>query len=96
MPALVTLDDLAGRTIAFALPALTLGIVAGLVRLGSHGGGFDALMAVTIVTWAVYGVFLLLRYEAGWHGRRAAYLLARRLRARDRRPARPSRSTAFP
>jgi ABC-type uncharacterized transport system permease subunit len=75
VPALVTLDDLAGKTIAFALPALTLGIVAGLVRLGSHGGRFDALMVVTIVTWAVYGVFLLLRYEAGWHGRKAAYLL---------------------
>jgi ABC-type uncharacterized transport system permease subunit len=75
VPALVTLDDLAGRTIAIALPALTLGIVAGLVRLGSRGGGFDALMAVTILTWGVYGVFLLLRYEAGWHGRKAAYLL---------------------
>jgi len=75
VPALVTLDDLAGRTIAFALPALTLGIVAGLIRLGIHGGGFDALMGVTILTWAVYGVFLLLRYEAGWHGRKAAYLL---------------------
>ena len=75
VPALVTLDDLAGRTIAIALPALTLGIVAGLIRLGSQGGGFDALMAVTIVTWAVYGAFLLLRYEAGWHGRKAAYLL---------------------
>ena len=74
-PALVTLDDLAARTIAFALPALTLGIVAGLVRLGSHGGGFDALMALTIVTWAVYGAFLVLRFEAGWHGRKAAYLL---------------------
>ena len=75
VPALVTLDDLAGRTIAFALPALTLGILAGLIRLGIHGGGFDALMGVTILTWAVYGVFLLLRYEAGWHGRKAAYLL---------------------
>jgi ABC-type uncharacterized transport system permease subunit len=75
VPALVTLDDVAGRTIAIALPALTLGIAAGLVRLSSHGGGFDALMAVTILTWGVYGVFLLLRYEAGWHGRKAAYLL---------------------
>jgi ABC-type uncharacterized transport system permease subunit len=75
VPALVTLDNLAGRTIAIALPALTLGIGAGLIRLGLHGGGFDALMAVTIVTWAVYGGFLLLRYEAGWHGRKAAYLL---------------------
>ena len=75
VPSLVTLDELSGRTIAVALPALTLGIVAGLIRLGFHGGGFDALMALTILTWAVYGVFLLLRYEAGWHGRKAAYLL---------------------
>jgi ABC-type uncharacterized transport system permease subunit len=75
VPALVTLDSLAGKTIAVALPALTLGIVAGLVRLGSSGGGFDALMGVTIVTWGVYGLFLLLRYEAGWRGRKAAYLL---------------------
>jgi ABC-type uncharacterized transport system permease subunit len=75
VPSLVTLDELAGRTIAVALPALTLGIAAGLVRLGLHGGGFDALMALTLLTWAVYGVFLLLRYEAGWHGRKAAYLL---------------------
>lgn len=75
VPSLVTLDNLAGRTIAVSLPALTLGIIAGLIRLGFHGGGFDALMAVTIVTWAVYGAFLLLRYEAGWHGRKAAYLL---------------------
>jgi ABC-type uncharacterized transport system permease subunit len=75
VPSLVTLDDLAGRTIAIALPALTLGIGAGLVRLALHGGGFDALMALTLLTWAVYGVFLLLRYEADWHGRKAAYLL---------------------
>jgi ABC-type uncharacterized transport system permease subunit len=75
VPSLVTLDELAGKTIAVALPALTLGIIAGLIRLGFHGGGFDALMGVTIVTWAVYGLFLLLRYEAGWHGRKAAYLL---------------------
>ncbi len=75
VPSLVTLDELAGRTIAVALPALTLGIAAGLVRLGLHGGGFDALMGLTLFTWAVYGIFLLLRYEAGWHGRKAAYLL---------------------
>lgn len=75
VPSLVSLDELAGRTIAVALPALTLGIAAGLVRLGLHGGGFDALMALTLVTWGVYGLFLLLRYEAGWHGRKAAYLL---------------------
>jgi ABC-type uncharacterized transport system permease subunit len=73
-PSLLTLETLAGKTIAVALPALTAGIVAGLVRLRSDGGAVDALMAVTLGTWAVYGSYLVLRYEAGWHGRRAAYL----------------------
>jgi ABC-type uncharacterized transport system permease subunit len=73
-PALVTLETLAGRTIAVALPALTAGIVAGLVRLRDEGGGVDALMAVTLGTWLVYGAYLVLRYEAGWRGRRAAYV----------------------
>jgi ABC-type uncharacterized transport system permease subunit len=29
---------------------------------------------MTLVAWAVYATFLVLRYEAGWRGRRAAYL----------------------
>jgi ABC-type uncharacterized transport system permease subunit len=73
-PSLVTLETLAGRTVAVAVPALTAGIVAGLVRLRKDGGGIDALMGVTLGTWLVYGAYLLLRYEAGWRGRRAAYL----------------------
>jgi ABC-type uncharacterized transport system permease subunit len=44
------------------------------VRLRASGGGFDALMAVTLLTWLAYAVFLLMRYEVGWRGRRAAYL----------------------
>jgi ABC-type uncharacterized transport system permease subunit len=73
-PSLLTLETLAGRTIAFALPALTLGIGVGLLRLRDDGGGFDALMVVTLLTWVVYGFYLVLRYEFGWRGRRAAYL----------------------
>ena len=73
-PSLAALEALAGRTIVFALPALTVGIVAGFVRLRDKGGGVDALMAVTLLTWALYAGFILLRYEAGWRGRRAAYL----------------------
>ncbi|HEY7603371.1 MAG TPA: cytochrome c biogenesis protein CcsA [Gaiellaceae bacterium] len=73
-PSLLTLEMLTGRTIAIALPALTAGIVAGVVRLRDQGAPVDALMAVTFGTWAVYGSYLVLRYEAGWHGRRAAYL----------------------
>jgi hypothetical protein len=45
-------------------------MAAGLVRLGRDGGGIDALIAVTVVTWAVYGTFLVARPT----GRRAAYL----------------------
>jgi ABC-type uncharacterized transport system permease subunit len=73
-PSLVALETLAGRTIAVALPALTAGIVAGLVRLRRDGAAVDALMAVTLGAWAVYAAYLVLRYEAGWRGRRAAYV----------------------
>jgi ABC-type uncharacterized transport system permease subunit len=73
-PALARLDQLAARTIAIALPALTLGIAVGIARLRDRGGGVDALMAVTVLTWAVYGSYLLLHYTAGLRGRRAAYL----------------------
>jgi ABC-type uncharacterized transport system permease subunit len=70
LPALATLERLTARTIAYALPALTLGMAAGLVRLDRDGGGMDALIAVTILTWALYGSFLLARPT----GRRGAYL----------------------
>jgi ABC-type uncharacterized transport system permease subunit len=73
-PSLLTLETLTGRTIAVALPALTIGIVAGLVRLRRDGAAVDALMAVTLGTWAVYALYLFLRFEAGWRGRRVAYL----------------------
>jgi ABC-type uncharacterized transport system permease subunit len=73
-PSLATLDTLISRTIAVALPALTLGIGVGLARLEAEGGRFDVIMGVTLFTWAVYAVFLVLRYEAGWHGRRTALL----------------------
>lgn len=74
MPPLAALDRLSATTIAFALPALTLGIVVGIVRLTSDGARFDALIVATLVTWVVYGGYLVLRHAAGWHGRRAAYV----------------------
>ena len=73
-PSQAALDSLTGRTIVVALPALTLGLAVGLARLGSEGGGFDAVMAVALLTWVAYAAFLVLRYEAGWRGRRTAYL----------------------
>ena len=74
-PALARLDELAARTTAVALPALTLGIAVGIARLRDRGGAFDAVMAVTLLAWAVYGGYLALRVAAGLRGRRAAYVL---------------------
>src|ERR1700730_14410199 len=73
-PPLAALDRLAARTVLVALPAFTLGIAAGFVRLQRRGGSIDVLMEITLVTWTVYGSFLLLRFGRGWQGRRAAYL----------------------
>jgi len=73
-PSLATLDRLAGRTVAFSLPALTLGIVVGIVRLVSNGDPVDALVAATLVTWVVWAAYLVLRATRGWTGRRAAYI----------------------
>jgi len=74
VPSLAALDDLVARTIAVAVPTLTLGIAVGLGRLVVSGGRFDPVIAVTLATWAVYGAFLVLHYGAGWRGRRSAGL----------------------
>jgi ABC-type uncharacterized transport system permease subunit len=75
LPPLAKLDAVAARTIAVALPALTLGVAVGIARLEDRGGSFDALMVVTLLTWAVYAAYLALRAFAGLHGRRAAYVV---------------------
>jgi ABC-type uncharacterized transport system permease subunit len=71
LPPLASLERLAWRTIAVSLPLLTLGLGAGIVRQRERGGSFDALEAVTLVTWLVYGGFVAARPT----GRRGAYLL---------------------
>jgi ABC-type uncharacterized transport system permease subunit len=73
-PSLATLDRLAARVVAVSLPALTLGVVVGLIRLVGDHDGVDALIAATVVTWVVWTAYLVLRAAAGWAGRRAAYL----------------------
>jgi ABC-type uncharacterized transport system permease subunit len=73
-PALATLDRLTGRTIAVAVPALTVGLAIGLARVESEGSAIDATMAVAAGTWALYAGFLVLRYGVGWRGRRTAQL----------------------
>src|SRR5438067_9379672 len=72
-PSLATLDRLAGRTVAFALPALTLGVAVGVARLVRNGERVDPLIVATFATWAVWAAYLVARAR-GFAGRRAAYL----------------------
>ncbi|HEX6700744.1 MAG TPA: cytochrome c biogenesis protein CcsA [Gaiellaceae bacterium] len=74
-PSLATLDAVVARTVAVSLPTLTLGIAVGLLRLRHSGAGLDAVIWLTLAAWVVYGGFLVLRFGAGWRGRRAAYLV---------------------
>jgi ABC-type uncharacterized transport system permease subunit len=69
VPPLASLERLTLRTVAVSLPLLTLGLAAGIVRLRHDHRGLDALEAVTILTWLVYGAFLAARPT----GRRSAY-----------------------
>jgi ABC-type uncharacterized transport system permease subunit len=72
-PSLATLDGLSLRLAAFSLPALTLGIAVGIVRLARNGDSVDALVVATLVTWVVWAAYLVVRLR-GIAGRRAAYL----------------------
>jgi len=71
LPSLVVLERLTTRTVAVSLPLLTLGLVAGFIRLASEGGGADAAMAAAVLAWAVYGAFLVVR-PAGRQGAQLA------------------------
>ncbi len=73
VPPLEALDRLSARVAGGAFVFLTLGIAVGLASFDA--GDFDAAMAVTLVAWALYGVSLVLRHEAGLRGRRLASLL---------------------
>ena len=73
-PSLATLDRLASRTVLVSLPALTLGLAVGLVRMVNDGKHVDAVVAATAVTWFVWTAYLVLRAARGWTGRRAAYV----------------------
>jgi ABC-type uncharacterized transport system permease subunit len=63
-PSLLTLERLGLRTVAVALPLLTLGMVAGF----AHGASLDPQVVVTLLVWALYAGFLLARLR----GRNAA------------------------
>ena len=68
------LDRLAYRTVVFAFPIWTFGIIAGAIWADQAWGrywGWDPTETWAFITWVVYACFLHARVTAGWRGRRA-------------------------
>jgi cytochrome c-type biogenesis protein CcsB len=77
LPAADVLDRLSYRTVMFAFPLWTFGIIAGAIWADQAWGrywGWDPTETWAFITWVVYACFLHARSTAGWRGRKAAYI----------------------
>jgi cytochrome c-type biogenesis protein CcsB len=77
LPRPIVLDRLSYRTILFAFPVWTFGVMAGAIWADHAWGrywGWDPKETWSFITWVVYAGFLHARATAGWRGRRAAYI----------------------
>jgi len=79
LPALETIDEIGYRSLLLGFPFMTLGLLAGTVVAEATYGQvnfLDPKILLSILMWAVYLIMLYTRWNAGWRGRRAAYLAA--------------------
>jgi cytochrome c-type biogenesis protein CcsB len=77
LPAADALDRLSYRTVIFAFPIWTFGIIAGAIWADQAWGrywGWDPKETWAFITWVVYAGYLHARATSGWRGRRAAYI----------------------
>jgi ABC-type uncharacterized transport system permease subunit len=79
LPALETLDEIGYRSLLLGFPFMTFGLIAGaVVASAAFGPRFflDPKIVLSVLMWAVYMVLLYTRWNSGWRGRKAAYLVA--------------------
>jgi ABC-type transport system involved in cytochrome c biogenesis permease subunit len=72
-----TLDKVAYRTVAFAFPIYTFGVIAGAIWAEAAWGrywGWDPKETWAFIAWVVYAGYLHARATAGWKGRSAAWI----------------------
>jgi cytochrome c-type biogenesis protein CcsB len=77
LPAPETLDKVAYRTVAFAFPIYTFGVIAGAIWAEAAWGrywGWDPKETWAFIAWVVYAAYLHARATAGWKGRSAAWI----------------------
>ena len=79
LPALEVIDDIGYRSLLIGFPLMTMGLIAGTVVAVVTYGRVDFLdpkILLSLLMWAVYLLMVYTRWNAGWRGRRAAYLAA--------------------
>ncbi|MEO7260870.1 MAG: c-type cytochrome biogenesis protein CcsB [Jatrophihabitantaceae bacterium] len=77
LPAAASLDKAAYRTVAFAFPIYTAGVIFGAIWAEAAWGrywGWDPKETWAFIAWVVYATYLHARATAGWKGNRAAYI----------------------
>lgn len=78
LPGLNVMDDLMYRFIASGFLFLTIMIATGGIWANQTWGrywGWDPTETWSLVTWFIYGIFLHLRMNAGWSGKRIAWFI---------------------
>jgi cytochrome c-type biogenesis protein CcsB len=77
LPAAASLDKAAYRTVAFAFPIYTAGVIFGAIWAEAAWGrywGWDPKETWAFIAWVIYATYLHARATAGWKGNRAAYI----------------------
>jgi cytochrome c-type biogenesis protein CcsB len=77
LPAAGALDKAAYRTVAFAFPIYTAGVLFGAIWAEAAWGrywGWDPKETWAFIAWVIYATYLHARATAGWKGNRAAYI----------------------
>ncbi|HST47663.1 c-type cytochrome biogenesis protein CcsB [Jatrophihabitans sp.] len=77
LPAAAALDKAAYRTVAFAFPIYTAGVIFGAIWAEAAWGrywGWDPKETWAFIAWVIYAMYLHARATAGWKGNRAAYI----------------------
>ncbi len=78
LPPLETVDSIAHLFAALGFPLMMLGIITGIVGVETsrvRAQASEMRLMVSLVTWAVYVIYLFAHRAVGWRGRRANWVL---------------------
>lgn len=78
LPSLAQTERVAWRSILWAFPAYSAGLILGVLRAIETDVSLwwaDIRVVLSGFVWLVFAAYLILRWRHGWQGRRGAYLL---------------------